>query len=77
MSLWARFKAWWQAGRAGRQATNARKLQARADASLAGASVLSYGASTYAHTHGTGGYHGPSSADCGPGVSGDCGGTAV
>jgi hypothetical protein len=76
MSLWARFKAWWEAGKAGRQAINARKQQARADASLAGVSVL-YGASTSAHSHGTGGYHGPSSADCGPGVSGDCGGTAV
>jgi hypothetical protein len=77
MSLWARFKAWWEAGKAGRQAINARKQQARADTSLAGAAALSYGASTYAHSHGASGYHGPSSADCGPGVSGDCGGTPV
>jgi putative tryptophan/tyrosine transport system substrate-binding protein len=37
----------------------------------------SYGASTYAHSHGASGYHGSSSADCGPGVSGDCGGTPI
>jgi hypothetical protein len=77
MSLWARFKAWWEAGRAGGRMMHARKQQARADASLAGASVLSYGAATYPHTHGTSGYQGPSGTDCGPGVSGDCGGTPV
>jgi hypothetical protein len=76
MSLWARVKAWWGAGRAGRQMINTRKSQGRAEATLAGAATLGYGASTYGY-HGTGGYQGPSGADCGPGVSGDCGGTAV
>jgi hypothetical protein len=79
MNLWARFKAWWEAGRAGGRMMHARKRQDRADASLAGASVLSYGAASHLafQEHGTSGYQGPSGTDCGPGVSGDCGGTPV
>jgi hypothetical protein len=77
MSLWARLKAWWEAGKAGRQMMNARRQHDRAEAILAGAATLgAHGAYISGH-HGTGGYHGPSGADCGPGVSGDCGGTAV
>jgi hypothetical protein len=76
MSLWARLKAWWEAGKAGGQMMHARRQHDRAEATLAGAATLGYGASTYGH-HGTGGYQGPSGADCGPGVSGDCGSTAV
>jgi hypothetical protein len=69
MSLWARFIAWWEAGKAERQAIAARKQQARVEARLAGTPGLGgYGAYTT-------GYHGPSGSDCGPMVSDDCGGT--
>ncbi len=77
MSLWARVKAWWEAGKAEQQAIDARRQQARTEAILAGASTLgAHGAYMSGH-HGAGGYHGSSGADCGPGVSGDCSGTGV
>jgi hypothetical protein len=77
MSLWARFKAWWEGGKAGRQMMNIRRRRDRAEATLAGAATLgAHGAYMSGH-HGAGGYHGSSGADCGPGVSGDCSGTAV
>jgi hypothetical protein len=77
MSLWARFKAWWEAGKAERQAMDARRQRDRADAILAGASThVPYGAYMSGH-YGSGGSHSPTGADCGPGVSGDCGGTPV
>ena len=77
MSLWARFKAWWEAGKAERQAMDARRQRDRADAILAGASTLgAHGAYMSGH-YGAGGSDSPTGADCGPGVSGDCGGTPV
>jgi len=77
MSLWARFKAWWEAGQAGRQMINARRQHDGAEAISAAA--LTYGAhSAYMRGHqGAGSYQGPSSPDCGPGVIGDCSGTPV
>jgi hypothetical protein len=71
MNLWARFKAWWEAGKADQQAINARRQHALAESALAGVSTLG------AHDALTNGYHSPSGSDCGPTVSGDCGGTAV
>jgi hypothetical protein len=71
MSLWARFKAWWEAGKAERQARDARRQQPRAEAILAGAATLG------GHGEFTGGYHSPNGSDCGPSVSGDCSGTAM
>jgi hypothetical protein len=77
MSLWARLKVWWEAGKTERQMRNARRQQDQAAATLAGAATLgTLGAHTSGY-HGTGGYHGSSGADCAPGVSGDCSGTAV
>ena len=77
MSLWARLKAWWEAGKAGRQMVNARRQRDRAEGTLAGAETfVAHGAYMTGH-YGSGGYHGPSGTDCGPGMSGDCGGTAV
>jgi hypothetical protein len=71
MSLWTRFKAWREAYKAEQQAIEARRRQALAEATLAGASTLG------AHGAFTNGYHSPSGTDCGPTVSGDCSGTAV
>jgi hypothetical protein len=77
MSLWARFKAWWEAGRAGRQMMNTRRQPDRAEATLAAAATYgAHGAYMSGH-HGADSYQGPSGPDCGPGVSGDCSGTAV
>jgi hypothetical protein len=76
MSLWARFTAWWEAGKAARKASVARKQQDRAEAILAGASTLGYGAYLSGY-HGSSSDHGSSGTDCGPGVSGDCSGTGV
>jgi hypothetical protein len=77
MSLWARFKAWWEAVKAEEQAIAARRQQARAEAILAGASTLGGHGEFTSGYQSPSGYHGPSSTDCGPGVSGDCSGTAV
>jgi hypothetical protein len=71
MSLWARFSAWWEAGKAERQARDARRQQAQAEAILAGEATLG------GHGEFTGGYYSPGGIDCGPSVSGDCSGTAV
>ncbi len=77
MSLWARFTAWWEAGKAERQAITIRRQQARAEAILAGAATLGGHGEFTGGYHGSSGSHGPSGADCGPGVSGDCSGTGV
>jgi hypothetical protein len=71
MNLWARLKAWWGARKVGQQTIDARRQQARAETILAGTLTLG------GHGEFTGSYHSPSGADCGPGVSGDCSGTAV
>jgi hypothetical protein len=71
MSLWERFKTWWEARKAGWQLMNGRRQHDRAATSAAVAATLVHSADMSGH-HGTGGYHGPSGADCGPGVSGDC-----
>jgi hypothetical protein len=71
MSLWKRFKTWWDAGKAGRQMINARRQHDRAAASVAGAATLIHGPDMSGY-HGMGGYHAPSGADCSPGVNGNC-----
>jgi hypothetical protein len=84
MSLWARFKAWWEAVKAEERALcakeharGARRQRNRAEATFVGAATLgAHGAHMSGHYE-SGGYHGSSGADCGPGVSGDCSGTGV
>ena len=77
MSLGARFKAWWEAGRAGRQMINAKRQRDKAEAILAGAAALgAHGTHMGGHAE-SGGAYGLSGTDCGPGVSGDCSGTGV
>jgi hypothetical protein len=70
MSLWARFKAWWEAGQAGRQ-------RDKAEAILAGTATLGAHGTHMGGHYESGGAYGPSGPDCGPGVSGDCTGTGV
>jgi hypothetical protein len=81
MSLWKRLKAWREARQAERQAFGPAGLQgvtdaARREAAMPGvydtSMVIGLGAASSATTYGS-----PGGADCGPTVSGDCGGTAV
>jgi hypothetical protein len=84
MSRWARFKAWWEAVKAEEQALSAkeqalgaRRPRHRAEATFVGAATLGAGGAYMSGDYGSGGSHGPSGTDCGPGVSGDCSGTGV
>jgi hypothetical protein len=84
MSLWARFKAWWEAVKAEERALCAKehargvsRQRTRSDATFVGAATLgAHGAHMGGHYE-SGGAYGPSGTDCGPGVSGDCSGTGV
>jgi hypothetical protein len=81
MSLWKRLKAWREALKAERQAFGPAREQGLTDAACReGATpgvydtsmVIGLGAVSSETTYGS-----PGGADCGPTVSGDCGGTVV
>jgi hypothetical protein len=74
MSLWQRFKRWREVRNAERQALQPRKGRIPTDGAYLWAATLAAHDPSMAVS---GGDTAPGGADCGPAVSGDCGGSAL
>jgi hypothetical protein len=74
MSLWQRFKRWREARKAERQALHPGRERTPSDDVYLGAAML---AAHDPSMMASGGDRAPGGADCGPGVSGDCGGSGL